>query len=93
MLDFNTMTAGKYETYPKESGQYLIKYKQDDISYYMIAYFWAKGDPLNNWPDEPIPGKFGFFYDENCKEEANIEGPTWNFKPYAYIKLPDIVKE
>lgn len=91
-MNFIKMTAGNYETYPKKSGQYLIKYHQGSMNYYMIAYFWAKGDKMNNWPDEEDPDKFGFFYDENCEKEANIEGPNWNLVPYEYIMLPDIIK-
>lgn len=91
-MEFTEMEAGNFDTYPTESGQYLIKYHLDSMNYYMIAYYWAKGDEMNCWPDKPDPDKFGFFYDENCEKAANIEGPKWNFKPYAYMKLPDIIK-
>ena len=84
------MIAGDYSTYPKERGQYLLKYKLDGINYYMIAFFWPKGDPMSNWPNEPDPDKFGFFYDENCEKEANIE-TQWHFQPYAYCYLPEII--
>lgn len=84
---FTEMTAGDYNTYPNSSGQYLIKYIYNNLCYYMICYFW------NNKVDI-LTGKtlFGFYLDETCEADMNIE-KEWGYIPYAYYKLPNITNE
>jgi hypothetical protein len=89
MINFTNMRAGDISTYPKETGQYLIKYHYNDNSYFMIAYFWVDGD---DWLKPKNEKRVGFYYDENCEKEANIE-TQWGYKPYAYYKLPNILSE
>ena len=69
MINFTNMRAGDISTYPKETGQYLIKYHYNDNSYFMIAYFWVDGD---DWLKPKNEKRVGFYYDENCEKEANI---------------------
>ena len=53
----------------------------------MICYFW------NNKVDI-LTGKtlFGFYLDETCEADMNIE-KEWGYIPYAYYKLPNITNE
>ena len=79
------MKAGEASTYPKKQGEYLIKYMECEIPYYMIAYFWPEGSV--NTKGESV---FGFFYDADCSKEANIE-TQWGYKPFAYCYLPNMI--
>ena len=73
--------AGNWDTYPTKRGQYLLKYKDGDLSFYMISYFHPKGS------EHP-----GFYFDDNCKMEAEIES-KWGFKPYQWAFLPNLLRE
>jgi hypothetical protein len=64
-------------TFPKKDCQYLILYDYDGFCFYMIAFYKSEYN--------------GFFFDEDCKKEADIKEN--GYKTFAYKELKDLIRD
>lgn len=80
-LEFHNYDKRDPDTYPTETGKYLIRYfpmekTEDHLPTYEIL--WWKNDFK------------GFFFDPSCIKENDVEGPRFEFKIFGWAFLPNM---